>query len=122
MTERLFTLDEANELLPKVVPLLEALRDAHRVMEELQQQVMESVPTNGGGEAHRSFVGASREAEAALRSLNEMGIVVRDPESGLIDFPAERDGQEVFLCWRLGEALIEWWHPPETGFAGRQPL
>jgi hypothetical protein len=122
VTERLFTVDEANELLPKVVPLLEASRDAHRVMEELQQRVMESVPTNGGGEAHRNFVGASREAEAALRSLHEMGIVVRDPESGLIDFPSERDGQEVFLCWRLGEDLIEWWHPPETGFAGRQPL
>jgi hypothetical protein len=122
MTERLFTVEEANELLPKVVPQLEALRDAHEKMEELQQQVLDSVPTNGGGEAHRTYVEAARKAEAALRALNEMGIVVRDPQSGLIDFPSERDGQEVLLCWRLGEKAVGWWHPPETGFAGRQPL
>lgn len=122
MSEPLFSVDEANDLLPRIIPHLETLRDAHQKMEELQQQVFDSVPTNGGGASHRTFVAASRDAEAALRALTEIGIVVRDPESGLIDFPSVREGEEVFLCWRLGEDKVGWWHPPETGFAGRQPL
>ena len=51
-----------------------------------------------------------------------MGIVVRDPSSGLIDFPSKREGKVVFLCWRVGEERIAYWHDPESGFAGRKPL
>jgi hypothetical protein len=82
----------------------------------------ESIPTNGGGAVHREFLDASTQAAAALQRLEELGIVVRDPSSGLVDFPGIRDGREVFLCWRLGEEAVAWFHPPETGFAGRQPL
>lgn len=120
--ERLFTVDEANELLPTVVPLLETLRDAQATMEELQEEVTNSVPNNGGGKVHRAYVDAARASSRALEQLTTLGIIVRDPDSGLIDFPAERDGQTVYLCWRLGEDKVAWWHPPETGFAGRQPL
>jgi hypothetical protein len=117
-----FTAEEANTLLPKVAPLVEELRDAHAIMEERQDDVTESIPTNGGGAVHREFLDASTRAAAALQTLEEMGLVVRDPSSGLVDFPAIRDGREVFLCWRLGEEAVAWFHPPETGFAGRQPL
>jgi hypothetical protein len=117
-----FTADEANALLPKVAPLVEELRDAHAIMEERQDDVTESIPTNGGGAVHREFLDASTRAAAALGTLEELGLVVRDPSSGLVDFPAIRDGREVFLCWRLGEEAVAWFHPPETGFAGRQPL
>jgi hypothetical protein len=119
---RYYTVDEANELLPKIEPLVRLLRDAQEKMDERQNEVMESVPTNGGGAAHREFLEASNAATAALEELEGLSIVVRDPSSGLIDFPAERDGTEVYLCWRLGEDSVAWWHPPETGFAGRQPL
>jgi hypothetical protein len=119
---RRFTVEEANALLPEVSPLVEALRRAHESMEERHDAVMESIPTNGGGKVHREFLDASIESAHALETLNEMGIVVRDPTSGLIDFPSLRDGREVFLCWRLGEDAIAWWHPLETGFAGREPL
>jgi hypothetical protein len=91
-------------------------------MEERYEAVMTSVPTNGGGATHREFLDASSRAATALKELTDLGIVVRDPSSGLIDFPAERDGEEIYLCWRLGEETIAWWHPPDTGFAGRQPL
>jgi hypothetical protein len=117
-----FTAEEANALLPKVAPLVEELRDAHAIMEERQDDVTESIPTNGGGAVHRAFLDASRRAAAALQTLEELGLVVRDPSSGLVDFPGIRDGREVFLCWRLGEEAVAWFHPPETGFAGRQPL
>jgi hypothetical protein len=117
-----FTAEEANALLPKVTPLVEELRDAHAIMEERQDDVTESIPTNGGGAVHREFLDASTRAAAALQTLEELGLVVRDPSSGLVDFPGIRDGREVFLCWRLGEEAVAWFHPPETGFAGRQPL
>jgi len=117
-----FSAEEANALLPKVAPLVEQLRDAHALMEARQDDVTESIPTNGGGAVHREFLEATREAAKALRELEGLGLVVRDPASGLVDFPAMRDGHDVFLCWRLGEPAVEWFHPPETGFAGRQPL
>jgi len=120
--QRLFTLAEASDLLPTVVPLVEQLRDAQAAMEEIQEEVMTSVPTNGGGRVHRAYQDAASSASEALQELTEMGIIVRAPDSGLIDFPSERDGQIVYLCWRLGEDQIAWWHPPETGFAGRQPV
>jgi len=120
---RPFTLEEANATLPNVIPLLEALRDAHAVMEKLHDRVMESVPTNGGGETHQSFIDASGEAAKAMHHLNKLGVVVRDPANGLIDFPTVHDGREAFLCWKLGEGeSIAFWHPPETGFAGRRPV
>lgn len=120
--QRLFTLDEAKALLPTVRPLLETLRDAHERMEERYEGVMSSIPTNGGGQVHREFLDASTSATSALEEITELGIVVRDPATGLIDFPSEREGEEILLCWRLGEDDIAWWHLPEAGFAGRQPI
>ncbi|MGZ4104002.1 MAG: DUF2203 family protein [Actinomycetota bacterium] len=119
---RHFTAAEANALLPTVATLVEALRDAQAAMEERQDEVTRSVPTNGGGAVHREFMDAATEATRALEQLQALGLVVRDPSSGLVDFPSHKDGEEVFLCWRLGEKAVEWWHPPETGFAGRQPI
>jgi hypothetical protein len=57
-----------------------------------------------------------------MAELIGLGIQVRDPQTGLIDFLSERDGEEIFLCWRLGEDAVAWWHPIDSGFAGRQPL
>ena len=122
MSEKTFTLAEANALLPTVIPMLEQLRDAQRAMAELQDAVTASATGNGGGSAGKDFLEASQSAGRAMTEINALGIEVRDPGSGLIDFPAERDGEEIFLCWRLGEDAIEWWHPIDSGFAGRQPL
>jgi hypothetical protein len=122
VSERRFTVEEANGALPTVVPLLEQLRDAQRAMAERQDAVQTSAAGNGGGSAGKEFLEASQAAGSAMAALDELGILVRDPETGLIDFPAERDGEEIFLCWRLGEDAVAWWHPTDTGFAGRQPL
>lgn len=122
MTDRRFTIEEANELLPTLVPLLQELRDAQEVMEQRHGSVMESIPGNGGGEAGVEFLDAARTAARCNRVIDELGILVRDPASGLVDFPAERDGDEIYLCWRLGEDAVEFWHATDSGFAGRQPL
>lgn len=122
MTERLFTPEEANALLPTVAPIVESLRDAQRRMEDSHDQVTSAAAGNGGGEPGTAFLEANDRATTMLAQLEGLGIVVRDPSTGLIDFPAEREGEQIYLCWRLGEDSVAWWHPVDTGIAGRQPL
>ena len=75
-----------------------------------------------GGEAGRQVGEAFLVVRGLLGTLEEAGIVVRDIDRGLIDFPAIRDGEEVYLCWELGEDAVEYWHDLESGYRGRQEL
>ena len=59
---------------------------------------------------------------AAIHAIQALGVLVKDLDSGLVDFPSVRDGEEILLCWRLGEDEVAWYHGPDDGFAGRQPL
>src|SRR5207302_4551737 len=122
--ERLFTRDEANALAPRLRPLLERMR-------ELQQEMVEParlrrlgsvVAANGGGHVATDLMEREAELRRIASAVERMGIVVRDPSAGLVDFPAERDGRPVYLCWRLDEASVDHWHDREAGFAGREPL
>jgi hypothetical protein len=117
-----FTVPEANALLPQIAPLLEALREAQATMDAGAETVAEAAPSNGGGAEGAAYLDASRTAGRCITELEELGVVVRDPASGLVDFPGEHDGREVFWCWRLGEDEVAWWHPTDSGFSGRQPL
>ena len=117
-----FTVASANAALASVIPHLEALRDAQAQMTDRHAEVVEASVGNGGGEAGIEVMQASRAAGRALAALEEIGVVVRDAASGLIDFPSERDGEEIFLCWRLGEDAVAWWHPTTSGFSDRRPL
>jgi hypothetical protein len=122
--ERHYTVDEANALLPSVKPLLRRLRDAKDQLteSELHEELSEAAPTNGGGEPGRQVGEAFLEIRRLLGTLEEAGIVVRDIDRGLIDFPAIREGNEVYLCWELGEDAVEHWHDMESGYRGRQQL
>jgi hypothetical protein len=121
--ERRYTVEEADAMLPELRERLERIRDARQAMLREAELVREKVVEDGGG-AHAG--GEYWEATATLREgierLAAEGILLRDPEAGLVDFPAERGGERVFLCWRLGEDRVGHWHPPDTGFAGRRPL
>lgn len=100
-----FTRAGAEALIPRVRPLLEDLK-----RRKATYDVRPSAPV-------------AREIEALLREVAELGIEVKDLDNGLIDFRAQRDGEEVYLCWRLGEGdRIAWWHTIEGGFAARRPL
>jgi hypothetical protein len=122
MIEREFTVEEANEMLPALRESLARIKEARQVVLEGGERVRRNAPTNGGGREGKLYWEALSTLRRDVEALNEQGIVLRDPESGLIDFPSRRDGREVFLCWRLGEADVGYWHGPETGFAGRRPL
>jgi hypothetical protein len=122
VVERRFTVDEANALIDGLRPRLEGLRAARRVILRSGRRIRRHAALDGGGsegsELWRALGTVRREAER----LAQEGIILRDAEDGLIDFPSERDGRPVLLCWRLGEDRVAWWHPPDTGFTGRKPL
>jgi hypothetical protein len=122
--ERHYSLDEANAALPAVGQLLERLRSARQRLSdsEARDALSEAGPTNGGGEPGRTVSEAFLALRDGLVELREREVVLRDLERGLVDFPAIRDGREIYLCWEEGEDEIAFWHEPDTGFAGRKPL
>jgi hypothetical protein len=122
--ERHFTAEEANGLLPQIEPALRSLREARdRLTDtELHEALATAAPTNGGGDAGRKVGEAFLEVRARLAELSELGLVVRDIDRGLVDFPTIVDGREAYLCWQLDEDEVAFWHDLESGFGGRQPL
>jgi hypothetical protein len=122
--ERHYTLEEASELLPRVVELLGQMRAARDRLgdREAREALAEAGPTNGGGAPGRTLSEGFVELRDAMMKLRELEVVLRDLDRGLLDFPSIRDGREVYLCWQDGEDAIGYWHEPEAGFAGRRPL
>jgi hypothetical protein len=124
---KLFTVEEANALLPIVRPLAERIRRNYRRVgsaREEARRAAEFASLGGGGMAGGSaYVAALTELAESAAQLDALGVQLKDYERGLLDFPTMRDGSVVLLCWHLGEGdQIEWWHDLEAGFAGRQPL
>jgi hypothetical protein len=122
--ERHYTVNQANAALPWVGKRLERIREALATLEEPEQaEAFERLQsTRGGGYPGRPAAGAVLALMGAATQLEALDIVLRDPRRGLVDFPSIRDGVEVYLCWKLDEQRVEWWHEPEAGFAGRRPL
>ena len=122
--QRHFTAAEANALLPTLAPLIERLRGAKEELtdEELHAALGDAAPGNGGGEPGRAVGVAFLEVRKLLLALGEAGVVVKDIDRGLIDFPALLEGREVFLCWELGEYEVGFWHELDAGYPGRRPL
>lgn len=135
----LFTVDQANRTLPLVQRIVEDVVREHRRWQEkiLELELVASTAAAAAGGAERPAPSSSDERVAAIerdamavardidtfeRELEELGIVLKDRRLGLIDFPGEIDGRKVWLCWRLGEPAVQYWHDLESGYAGRQPL
>ncbi len=122
--ERHFTRAEASALLPQLTTLLSQLRDAKDELTdtETHEALSEAAPTNGGGEQGRRVGIAFLEVRRLIDTVEQAGIVLRDIDRGLVDFPALIDGREVYLCWELGEEEVAYWHDLEGGYGGREPL
>jgi len=129
---RQFTLDEATALLPTIRPILEEIINLRARLERTEHDLVSlhwKARSNGHanqqgsfGEGQSTRTALMAEINAQLLKLHELGVELKDPAVGLIDFPSLRDGRVVYLCWRLGEPEIAYWHETTTGFAGRQPL
>lgn len=123
MSERVFTPAEADALLPELRERLARIRDARARLIDSARVVRERMAADPGGVAvDRGHFEAAAVLRRELGRLSELGIVLRDPQVGLVDFPGEVDGRQVWLCWRLGEQRVAHYHGLDSGFAGRRPL
>ncbi|HKT90330.1 MAG TPA: DUF2203 domain-containing protein [Candidatus Sulfotelmatobacter sp.] len=133
MSERTFTLDEAQSLLPVLESLLRSAMKAKTLMEEVDtelQALHHRIFLNGGmfleivplarRKAERAK--AEQRAKDALAEIDSIGVQVKDLSIGLLDFPCTVEGQIILLCWKLGEKSITHWHGVSEGFAGRKPI
>jgi hypothetical protein len=121
--ERVFTHAEATALLPRLTELLAALTRAHRTAaEQGAERGRHMASTNGSAAAAATASGPSLDVERLSGEVEDLGVILRDPETGLVDFASVREGEQIYLCWRLGEERIAHWHPRDTGFMGRRPL
>ncbi len=122
--ERHYTVAQANAAIDWVRERIERMRVAREQLgdEDARAALMEAAPGNGGGEPGTVVSEAFLQLRAALAQLQEAEVVLRDLDRGLLDFPALRDGREVYLCLEDGEDEIGYWHDLETGFGGREPL
>lgn len=133
MSDRRFTLEEAQSLLPVLESLLRTAIAGKKIIEEVeaeQQALAHRVFLNGGmflnvvplarRKAERNR--AEQRAKDALAEIDSIGVQVKDIDIGLLDFPCEVEGQIILLCWKLGEKSITHWHGTQEGFAGRKPI
>lgn len=122
MAEHRFTVEEANARLEHLREVLPRIREARRTLLASGERVRGAAARDGGGREGSAHWEAMRTLRREVQGLSDDGIVLRDAESGLVDFPAEREGRVVYLCWRLGEEAVAHWHEVDGGFVGRRPL
>lgn len=133
--QKLFTVEEANRAVGRVAPLVEQLQGLQRSILKTNDRLDDEVQKLSAGNGHplkelqAHIEGLTRHQldlleafRSALQQVQDLGCVLKDLDSGLVDFYSMRQGELVFLCWRVGEERVRFWHRLEEGFAGRQPL
>jgi hypothetical protein len=122
---RLFTVEEANALLPELEELLREIavyRDQMREKAPHLEPILLSSASNGGGRVGSEYGVEAYKLYLAAERIRGLGVLLKDLDMGLLDFPHERDGRVVFLCWHPPEERISYWHEIQAGYGGRQPL
>jgi hypothetical protein len=124
MSTRYFTVEEANELLPEIEPLVAHLLERRARVVDLGHQMGDLLDTRSGigGPVASELVQEFVAVEQLVERIQSYGCLIKDINTGLLDFLAERNGREVYLCWRYGEPKIEFYHDLHTGFKGRRPV
>ena len=126
---RFYSIDAANERLIELRPLLEGLKEDRELVVRLRDELRALTSDQGNG--HRGAQAEELDArlrailhrmEEAAARLDDWSVQLRDIETGLVDFPAMASGRPIWLCWRLGEPDVGWWHEMSTGLAGRKRL
>src|SRR5262245_35622726 len=124
---KLFTVPEANALLPNVRIIVGKIQRAHRQLSTYRDEAKKAAEAaeHGGGGLNDgvAYAAVLTDLTLQLAELEALGVQLKDFERGLVDFPSLREGRVVLLCWQLGEGdELEWWHDVDAGFAGRTPL
>jgi hypothetical protein len=122
---KLFTVEEANALLPRLREILDDValhRDVLREKAPHMEPILRAAIGNGGGRAGSEYGVEAYNLYLAIERIRSLGVVLKDLDMGLLDFPHEREGRVVFLCWHPPEERVEFWHDLDSGYSGRQPL
>jgi len=132
VAERFFTPEEAAAALPEVRRLAERMVRHRRALTralERQEHLRTLIASNGGGLRSEETAAIQQRVDRAaegiarcIEGIHDLGVIVKDVDRGLVDFPALREGEEVLLCWHVGEDEIRYWHGVDDGFGGRTPL
>lgn len=122
---RYFALEEANAVVQIIRPLMAEVLQIRQTILERQPQVwpvVEKAAGNGGGRAASEVVPAFARLDQLVREIQTSGAIMKDINTGLVDFLALREGREVYLCWKYDEEQIDFWHEVDAGFSGRRPV
>lgn len=120
--ERVYTVEEANALLPYLAPTLVELREKFEQAESARDSVAQAAAGNGWSHKREAWSATMARVAELMERLTEWGLELRDIATGLVDFPALVNGEEAYLCWRLGEPEVAYYHLRTDGFGGRRPL
>ena len=125
MVERTFTLAEASRMLPQLEERLQAVKQEKEILVRSHGEIKKAsakAKYNGGSFAGPRYIRALEQISDSVEAIQEMGVLVKDLDIGLCDFPYQLNGRVVYLCWKLGESEIRFWHEIEAGYGGRQPI
>ena len=117
-----YTLDRANDRIADLDGMLTLLRTQRDELRELKATFETTESADDQRRLRLRMQGLVDQMQASVARIDGWGITLRDIDTGMIDFPALVSGRQVWLCWKLGEGPIAWWHELEDGFAGRRPL
>jgi hypothetical protein len=123
--KRYYTVEEANAIVDVVRPLIGEILELRQSLLSRQPEVwpvLEKSAGNGGSKAASEVAQEFVRLDSLVREIQATGALIKDINTGLIDFLALREGREVYLCWRYGEEKIQYWHDIDAGFAGRQKI
>ena len=123
--DRIFTLAEANALIPQLESSLSKVKNGRSILIHTKNEIKKACANaefGGGSVAGPRYITALEDMHENLQAIQEIGVIVKDLDLGLCDFPFYMNGRIVYLCWKLGEDKIEWWHEITTGFSERQPI
>jgi hypothetical protein len=125
MSQRYFTLQEANETLDLIRPLMDQVQAIRQKILKNQPEAWPAIQKsagNGGNRALSNMVQDFEKFDELIHRIQATDVLIKDINLGLLDFPALKDGREVYLCWQYGEGEIAFWHEIEAGYAGRQSI
>ena len=122
MAEKLYSIEEANSLLPYLAPTLVELREKFEEAQKIRMKVAGIASSNGWSPSREEWSVTLARVSELMERIQEWQLQLRDVNTGLVDFPSLVEGNEAWLCWRLGEPEIGYWHPEGEGFDSRRPL
>ena len=120
-----FTLSQANETLNTIRPLMDEVQRIRQNILQKQPEAWTAIEKsvgNGGNRTLSKMIQDFEKLDALVHRIQDTGVLIKDINTGLLDFPALRNGREVYLCWQYGEGVIAYWHEVDAGYAGRQPI